>query len=83
MVEFSYKLLNLPIYETRRIYMTEKIFSGGGTAITQENMKNLSDDLLIETYYKAIELKLSKDFIMLVREEIEKRSLLKKVKKTS
>lgn len=46
-------------------------------------MRSLSDDLLIETYYKAIELKLSNDFIMLIKEEIERRSLLEKIKKTS
>ncbi|OIJ16661.1 sporulation protein [Anaerobacillus alkalidiazotrophicus] len=46
-------------------------------------MKSLSNELLIETYYKAIELKLSNDFIMLIKEEIERRSLLDRVKKTS
>ncbi|MCT8139643.1 sporulation histidine kinase inhibitor Sda [Anaerobacillus sp. CMMVII] len=44
-------------------------------------MKSLSDDLLVETYYKALELKLSTDFIMLIKEEIERRSLLDKIKK--
>lgn len=53
------------------------------TAVTQNTMKSLSDDLLVETYYKAIELQLSSDFIMLIKEEIEKRSLLDKIKKTS
>lgn len=46
-------------------------------------MKNLSDKLLIETYYKAVELKLSSDFIVLIKEEIERRSLLVKVKSTT
>ncbi|OIJ16183.1 sporulation protein [Anaerobacillus arseniciselenatis] len=46
-------------------------------------MKNLSDDLLIETYYKAIELKLSADFIFLIKEEIERRSLIDEIRKTS
>lgn len=53
------------------------------TAVTQNTMKSLSDDLLVETYYKAIELQLSSDFIILIKEEIEKRSLLDKIKKTS
>ncbi|WNF38933.1 sporulation histidine kinase inhibitor Sda [Bacillaceae bacterium IKA-2] len=46
-------------------------------------MKNLSDELLVETYFKAIKLKLSSDFIFLIKEEIEKRSLLDRIKKTS
>lgn len=46
-------------------------------------MKSLSDDLLIETYFKAIELQLSVEFISLIKEEIERRSLLEKVRKTS
>ncbi len=46
-------------------------------------MKSLSDDLLIETYYKAIELKLSTDFILLVKEEIERRALLDQIRKSS
>ncbi len=46
-------------------------------------MKNLSDDLLIETYYKAIELKLSTEFILLIKKEIERRSLIDKIKKSS
>lgn len=46
-------------------------------------MKSLSDELLIETYYKAIELQLSEDFISLIKEEIERRSLLEKIRKSS
>ncbi|WP_112181424.1 MULTISPECIES: sporulation histidine kinase inhibitor Sda [Paraliobacillus] len=38
-------------------------------------MKHLSDDLLIESYYKAYELKLSPEFIRLIEQEIERRSL--------
>lgn len=46
-------------------------------------MKSLSDDLLIETYFKAIDLKLSEDFILLIKEEVERRALVDKLKKTS
>jgi len=38
-------------------------------------MQKLSDDLLIESYFKARNLKLSKDFIRLIEREIERRSL--------
>lgn len=55
----------------------------GGELRLRRDMKNLSDDLLIETYFKAIELKLSSDFVFLVKEEIGRRSLLAKIKKTS
>lgn len=51
-----------------------------GYAVT---MKNLSNELLIETYFKAIELKLSSEFVFLVKEELGRRSLLAKIKKTS
>lgn len=43
-------------------------------------MKYLSDELLIKSYFKAIELKLSDDFIALIRDEIEKRHLLHHLK---
>ncbi|NEU31611.1 sporulation histidine kinase inhibitor Sda [bacterium LRH843] len=46
-------------------------------------MHKLSNELLIETYYKAIDLKLNDDFIELIRLEIAKRSLLDKIKLTS
>lgn len=46
-------------------------------------MKNLSDDLLIESYYKAIELNLSIDFIKLIEKEIASRSLGHKIRKSS
>ncbi|MBU8905606.1 sporulation histidine kinase inhibitor Sda [Desertibacillus haloalkaliphilus] len=46
-------------------------------------MKKLSDDLLIETYYKAIELQLSEDFIQLIKLEIKRRSLADKLKLSS
>ncbi|EIT85250.1 Sporulation inhibitor A [Fictibacillus macauensis ZFHKF-1] len=38
-------------------------------------MENLSDELLIESYYKAKELQLSTDFIFLIQREIERRAL--------
>ena len=38
-------------------------------------MENLSDELLIESYFKAMELKLSTDFVSLIKKEIDRRSL--------
>ncbi|MBU5595313.1 sporulation histidine kinase inhibitor Sda [Amphibacillus sp. MSJ-3] len=38
-------------------------------------MINLSDDLLIECYQKALELKLEDDFIRLIEREMERRTL--------
>ncbi|WP_088102553.1 sporulation histidine kinase inhibitor Sda [Halalkalibacter urbisdiaboli] len=46
-------------------------------------MEKLSDDLLIETYYKAVELNLNHDFIELIRVEINRRSLTDKIKLSS
>ncbi|EKN64206.1 sporulation histidine kinase inhibitor Sda [Schinkia azotoformans] len=46
-------------------------------------MRTLSDELLLESFYKAIELNLSPDFIQLIKKEIERRSLHTKIKKTS
>ncbi|MDT8861443.1 sporulation histidine kinase inhibitor Sda [Alkalihalobacillus sp. MEB130] len=46
-------------------------------------MQNLSDELLIETYYKAVELNLNHDFIELIQIEIAKRSLSDKIKLSS
>ncbi|WP_144450559.1 sporulation histidine kinase inhibitor Sda [Halalkalibacter nanhaiisediminis] len=46
-------------------------------------MQNLSNELLIETYYKAIELKLNQDFIELIRLEIINRSLADNIKLSS
>lgn len=51
---------------------------GGGTG-----MRKLSDELLIESYYKAIELKLSSDFINLIKTEIHRRSLSQVIKVSS
>ncbi|GGM31008.1 sporulation inhibitor sda [Paraliobacillus quinghaiensis] len=38
-------------------------------------MKHLSDELLIESYFKAYELKLNPDFIRLIEQELHRRSL--------
>jgi developmental checkpoint coupling sporulation initiation to replication initiation len=42
-------------------------------------MEQLTDKLLLESYYKATELKLSPDFILLIRKEIQKRCLTHKI----
>jgi developmental checkpoint coupling sporulation initiation to replication initiation len=47
------------------------------------SMKHLSDELLIESYYKAKELKLSPEFIELIEREIHRRSLEHKIKLSS
>ncbi|WP_082686882.1 sporulation histidine kinase inhibitor Sda [Bacillus sp. FJAT-27445] len=46
-------------------------------------MRKLSDDLLIESYYKARELNLSPDFIYLIEKEIQRRSLAHRVRVSS
>ncbi|MFD1038554.1 sporulation histidine kinase inhibitor Sda [Virgibacillus byunsanensis] len=46
-------------------------------------MEHLSDELLIESYYKAHELKLSPDFLLLIEKEIHKRSLAHRIKYSS
>lgn len=46
-------------------------------------MKNLSDELLIESYFKARELNLSPEFINLIESEMHRRSLYNKIKKSS
>jgi len=38
-------------------------------------MRKLSDELLIESYFKAIDMKLNDDFIELIMIEIKRRSL--------
>lgn len=47
------------------------------------DMRKLSDDLLVESYFKARELNLSSDFILLIETEIHRRSLTHKIKATS
>ncbi|MFD2209242.1 sporulation histidine kinase inhibitor Sda [Virgibacillus halophilus] len=42
-------------------------------------MECLSNELLLDSYHKANELKLSPDFILLIKKEIEKRNLAHKV----
>ncbi|WP_070120741.1 sporulation histidine kinase inhibitor Sda [Bacillus marinisedimentorum] len=46
-------------------------------------MKNLSDDLLIESYLKAVELQLSRDFISLIKSEIDRRALTSRIRVSS
>lgn len=46
-------------------------------------MRKLSDELLIESYFKALELKLSHDFILLIEKEIKRRSLSFRIKVSS
>ncbi|PKR85143.1 sporulation histidine kinase inhibitor Sda [Heyndrickxia camelliae] len=46
-------------------------------------MRKLSDELLIESYFKAKELRLSQDFIRLIELEIHRRSLTQKIKISS
>ncbi|MBM7691843.1 developmental checkpoint coupling sporulation initiation to replication initiation [Peribacillus deserti] len=43
-------------------------------------MNKLSDDLLIESYHKARELKLSPEFIRLIESEIDRRTLTHKIR---
>ncbi len=43
-------------------------------------MEYLSNELLLESYNKAIELELSPDFINLIKEEIDKRDLTHNIK---
>jgi developmental checkpoint coupling sporulation initiation to replication initiation len=42
-------------------------------------MEHLSDELLIESYHTASELKLSPDFLLLMEEEIHRRCLSHKI----
>ncbi|MFG6114255.1 sporulation histidine kinase inhibitor Sda [Halobacillus sp. MO56] len=46
-------------------------------------MEHLTDKLLIESYHKALELNLSKEFIELIEEELHRRSIHPSIKKTS
>jgi developmental checkpoint coupling sporulation initiation to replication initiation len=40
-----------------------------------ENMKNIDNNVLLKIYYKAIELKLEKDFIIIIQNELTRRGL--------
>ncbi|WP_170007746.1 sporulation histidine kinase inhibitor Sda [Bacillus fonticola] len=42
-------------------------------------MRRLSDELLVESYQKAKELKLSHEFICLIESELQRRSLMHKM----
>ncbi len=46
-------------------------------------LRKLSDELLIESYYKARELNLSPEFIHLIETEIHRRALFNKMKISS
>lgn len=46
-------------------------------------MEHLSDELLIESYYKANDLNLSMEFIKLIEEELQRRSLSHLIKYSS
>lgn len=46
-------------------------------------MRKLSDELLIESYFKARELNLSPDFISLIELEIHRRSLTNRIRVSS
>lgn len=53
-----------------------QLFQGGVFPIIWvSSMKKLSDDLLIESYYKANEMNLNRDFIELIETEMKRRSL--------
>lgn len=43
-------------------------------------MEHLSNELLLESYYKANELNLSPDFVKLIEKEINRRLLSHKIK---
>ncbi|AOH55791.1 sporulation histidine kinase inhibitor Sda [Peribacillus muralis] len=43
-------------------------------------MQKLSDDLLLESYFKAQNLKLSTEFIRLIETEIHRRALTHKIR---
>lgn len=47
------------------------------------DMRKLSDELLIESYHKARELKLNPEFIRLIETEIHRRSLTNKIRVSS
>ena len=52
-------------------------------SLTANIMNKLSDDLLIESYYKAQKLNLSTEFIRLIEVEILRRSLSYKIRVSS
>ncbi|MDV2581060.1 sporulation histidine kinase inhibitor Sda [Alkalibacillus haloalkaliphilus] len=46
-------------------------------------METLSDQLLIDSYYKAKNLNLNHDFIQLIEKELKKRKLIDHLKESS
>jgi developmental checkpoint coupling sporulation initiation to replication initiation len=46
-------------------------------------MRKLSDELLIESYFKARELNLSQEFISLIELEIRRRALTNRIRVSS
>lgn len=52
-------------------------------SLSASSMNKLSDELLLESYFKAIKLQLSSDFIRLIESEIHRRSLSHKIKVSS
>lgn len=58
-------------------------YGGEWPAPLARKMRTLSDELLLESFYKAIELNLNPDFIQLIQTEINRRSLNNKIRKTS
>ncbi|MGR3765113.1 sporulation histidine kinase inhibitor Sda [Rossellomorea sp. NS-SX7] len=46
-------------------------------------MRKLSDELLLDSYYKACQLKLNAEFIRLIEMEIHRRSLSHRIKASS
>jgi developmental checkpoint coupling sporulation initiation to replication initiation len=61
------------------LWLEPIIFHYGGAS----GLRKLSDELLLESYYKARELKLSPEFIQLIELEIQRRSLFRKMKISS
>jgi len=51
------------------------MFKRGFKEIEGKDMKKITDQLLIESYFKAIELDLDKDFILVLEEELKRRGL--------
>jgi len=75
---------NVVGYKKSNNYGRMYVCTGGEPAQKQAvKMEQLSDELLIETYRKALDLNLNQDFIDLIYKELYKRSLHDRVKLTS
>jgi developmental checkpoint coupling sporulation initiation to replication initiation len=70
--------MNLPFYAYLFSFRTNYFI-----VEVHSNLRKLSDELLIESYYKARELNLSSEFIHLIEKEIRRRSLYNKMKISS